>query len=86
MGRAAPVQYRRHGLWHARAARIQRPRRRGRLAGICAEDFDLERIFHREGVGILHLSGLFAAMSPQTGEDMPEARRSRPRSRHEDQL
>ena len=36
--------------------------------GICAEDFDLERIFHREGVGILHLSGLFAAMSPQTGE------------------
>ena len=30
------------------------------------EDFDLERIFEREGVGILHLSGLIAAMSPET--------------------
>lgn len=35
--------------------------------GICAEDFDLERIFRREGAQILHLSGLFAAMSPETG-------------------
>lgn len=34
---------------------------------ICPEDFDLERIFNREGAEILHLSGLFAAMSPQTG-------------------
>lgn len=35
--------------------------------GIRPEDFDLERIFCREGVEILHISGLFAAMSPQTG-------------------
>ncbi|MGN0801298.1 MAG: sugar kinase [Candidatus Faecivicinus sp.] len=33
---------------------------------ICADDFDLERIFRREGVEIVHLSGLFAAMSPST--------------------
>lgn len=31
------------------------------------EDFDLERIFNTEGVQILHLSGLIAALSPETG-------------------
>lgn len=31
-------------------------------------DFDLERIFGREGVQIVHLSGLFAALSPETGQ------------------
>ena len=36
--------------------------------GICPEDFDLRRIFDEEGVEIVHMSGLFAAMSPQTGE------------------
>ena len=36
--------------------------------GVCAEDFDLRRIFEDEGVEIVHMSGLFAAMSPQTGE------------------
>lgn len=35
---------------------------------ICASDFDLDRIFREEGVEIVHLSGLFAAMSPGTGE------------------
>lgn len=35
---------------------------------ICAADFDLDRIFRKEGADILHLSGLFAAMSPETGE------------------
>ncbi len=30
-------------------------------------DFDLDRIFGREGVQIVHLSGLIAALSPQTG-------------------
>ena len=32
------------------------------------EDFDIERIFGQEGVGILHLSGLIAAMSHETTE------------------
>ena len=32
-----------------------------------ASDFDLERLFARDGVQILHMSGLFAALSPDTG-------------------
>jgi len=31
------------------------------------KDFDLNRIFGKEGVEIVHLSGLIAAMSPETG-------------------
>lgn len=31
-------------------------------------DFDLKRLFGDEGVKVLHLSGLIAAMSPETGE------------------
>lgn len=31
------------------------------------KDFDLEKIFGREGVQIVHLSGLIAALSPETG-------------------
>ena len=31
-------------------------------------DFDLDRLFGREGVEMLHLSGLIAALSDQTGE------------------
>ncbi len=30
------------------------------------KDFDLERLFGKEGVQILHLSGLIAALSPET--------------------
>ncbi len=33
---------------------------------LSAKDFDLERIFGREGVRIVHLSGLIAALSPET--------------------
>jgi 2-dehydro-3-deoxygluconokinase len=32
-----------------------------------AGDFDLERIFGREGAQVMHLSGLVAALSPETG-------------------
>ena len=32
------------------------------------KDFDLERIFGEEGVQIVHLSGLIAALSPETGQ------------------
>jgi len=31
------------------------------------KDFDLERIFSKEGAKIMHLSGLIAALSPETG-------------------
>jgi len=36
----------------------------GRLLN--SKDFDLERIFQKEGVQIVHLSGLIAALSPET--------------------
>ncbi len=45
-------------VWNDRTGEIGR--------SLCAEDYDLERIFGAEGVGILHLSGLIAAMSPET--------------------
>ena len=45
-------------VWNDRAGEVGRT--------LSAEDFDTERIFGREGVGILHLSGLIAAMSPET--------------------
>ena len=32
------------------------------------KDFDLEKIFGKEGVQIVHLSGLIAALSPETGQ------------------
>ena len=47
-------------VWNDRAGEVGRT--------IRPEDFDLARIFGVEGVGILHLSGLIAAMSPETTE------------------
>ncbi len=35
---------------------------------LSAKDFDLERILDKEGAQIVHLSGLVAALSPQTGD------------------
>ena len=35
---------------------------------LSTDDFDLERIFARDGVQIMHMSGLFAALSPETGK------------------
>ncbi len=34
---------------------------------LSVKDFDLDRIFGRDGVQIVHLSGLIAALSPETG-------------------
>ena len=45
-------------VWNDRAGEVGRT--------LSAGEFDLDRIFGREGVGILHLSGLIAAMSPET--------------------
>lgn len=47
-------------VWNDRAGEV------GRTLSI--DDFDVERIFGQEGVGILHLSGLIAAMSHETTE------------------
>jgi 2-dehydro-3-deoxygluconokinase len=40
------------------------------------KDFDLERIFGSEGVQVVHLSGLIAALSPETGQFCLEIARS----------
>lgn len=45
-------------VWNDRAGEV------GRI--LSANDFDVERIFCREGAAILHISGLIAAMSPET--------------------
>lgn len=45
-------------VWNDRAGEVGRT--------LSANMFDLERIFKREGTQILHMSGLFAAMSPET--------------------
>ena len=45
-------------VWNDRAGEVGRTHR--------AEDFDLDRIFGTEGVRILHISGLVAAMSEET--------------------
>lgn len=47
-------------VWNDRAGEIGRT--------LAASDFDLDRIFGEEGVGILHISGLIAAMSHETTE------------------
>lgn len=45
-------------VWNDRAGEVGRTLNSG--------DFDLRRIFAEDGVQILHMSGLFAAMSPET--------------------
>lgn len=45
-------------VWNDRAGEVGRT--------LSAKDFDLERIFAVEGVKIVHLSGLIAALSPET--------------------
>ena len=47
-------------VWNDRAGEI------GRTLNV--KDFDLDRIFGKEGVQIVHLSGLIGALSPETGQ------------------
>ena len=47
-------------VWNDRAGEVGRT--------LSPDDFDLERIFRKDGVGILHISGLIAAMSESTTE------------------
>ncbi len=47
-------------VWNDRAGEVGRT--------LCADDYDTERIFGKEGVAVLHISGLIAAMSPETTE------------------
>ncbi len=50
------------------------------------KDFDLDRIFGREGVQIVHLSGLIGALSPDTGTFCLETRPRREEVRHPHRL
>lgn len=45
-------------VWNDRAGEVGRT--------LCCDDYDIERIFGVEGVGILHISGLIASMSEKT--------------------
>ncbi|MCD8299595.1 MAG: sugar kinase [Clostridiales bacterium] len=45
-------------VWNDRAGEVGRT--------LSADDFDLDQIFNKDGVGILHISGLIAAMSSET--------------------
>lgn len=51
----------------SRGPRVQNDRAGEVGRTMCVDDFDLERIFGDEGVQIVHLSGLIAALSPETG-------------------
>jgi 2-dehydro-3-deoxygluconokinase len=51
----------------SRGPRVQNDRAGEVGRTLNVKDFDLERIFGTEGVQILHLSGLIAALSPETG-------------------
>ena len=51
----------------SRGPRVQNDRAGEVGRTLNVKDFDLDRIFKKEGVQILHLSGLIAALSPETG-------------------
>ncbi|MDO4572318.1 MAG: PfkB family carbohydrate kinase [Clostridia bacterium] len=55
-------------VWNDRAGEV------GRTLSI--EEFDIPRIFGEEGVGILHISGLIGALSPESGRFCLEAARA----------
>ena len=54
--------------WGSRGPRVQNDRAGEVGRELSADDFDLERIFAKEGAKIVHLSGLIAALSPKTSK------------------
>lgn len=52
----------------ARGPRVQNDRAGEVGRTLNVKDFDLERLFGQEGVQVLHLSGLIAALSPETSQ------------------
>ncbi len=51
----------------SRGPRVHNDRAGEVARSLKVDDFDLDRIFGTEGVQVVHLSGLFAALSPDTG-------------------
>ena len=60
----------------SRGPRVQNDRAGEVGRTLNVKDFDLEKIFGKEGVQILHLSGLIGALSPETGNFCLELARS----------
>lgn len=60
----------------SRGPRVQNDRAGEVGRTLNVKDFDLDRIFGKEGVQVLHLSGLIAALSPETGRFCLELARS----------
>ena len=60
----------------SRGPRVQNDRAGEVGRTLNVNDFDLERIFGEEGVQIVHMSGLIAALSPETGTFCLEIARS----------
>jgi len=54
--------------WGTRGPRVQNDRAGEVGRELSANDFDLDRIFAKEGAKIVHLSGLIAALSPKTSK------------------
>ncbi len=54
--------------WGVRGPRVQNDRTGEVGRQLNADDFDLDRIFAKEGARIVHLSGLIAALSPKTSQ------------------
>ena len=59
-----------------RGPRVQNDRAGEVGRTLSVKDFDLERIFGEEGVKVVHLSGLVAALSPETGQFCQEIARA----------
>ena len=60
----------------SRGPRVQNDRAGEVGRTLDASDFDLERIFGSEGAKIVHISGLIAALSPETGQFCLEVARA----------
>ncbi len=54
--------------WGSRGPRVQNDRAGEVGRELSADQFDLDRIFAKEGAKIVHLSGLIAALSPKTSK------------------
>ena len=54
--------------WGSRGPRVQNDRAGEVGRELSVDDFDLDRIFAKEGATIVHLSGLIAALSPKTSQ------------------
>ena len=67
VGIPPPIQYCRQRVW-SRGPRVWNDRAGEVGRTLNVKDFDLDRIFGKEGVQFVHLSGLIGALSPETGQ------------------